>query len=81
MSFEVVWSLEAQRTYWHVLVDLSEKWADREVNAFIQRTEEVQSYLRKYPRMYAFSESQKAYRAVLHANVSLLYRIDDAKKE
>lgn len=79
MTFEVVWSMEAQRTYREVLVDLASKWTYKEVEAFIDRTELVQSYLGKFPRMYAYSASQRAYRALIHPTVSLFYTVDDQK--
>lgn len=76
MRYTVKWSPEAERTYKIVLEYLLEKWTDRELHNFINRTDEVIKYIIQNPRQYIYSKKRQAYRAVLTKHVSLYYRLD-----
>lgn len=77
MSFQVIWSPQAEYSYVRILEYLFEKWTEKEVEKFAERVGEVTSYLRQNPKMYIYSKSKKSYRAVLTQQTTLVYRIKE----
>ena len=75
MSFSIKWLPEAEITFALVLEYLEQKWTSKEVEIFIDRTDEVINYLSENPRQYIHSKKKDAYRAVITRQVSLYYRI------
>ncbi len=41
MSYQIIWSPQANQTYLLILEYLQRNWTEREINDFIERTEEV----------------------------------------
>jgi plasmid stabilization system protein ParE len=76
MRYEIKWSPEAERTYKIVLEYLLEKWTERELVNFINRTDEVIHYIAQNPRQYIYSKKKQVYRAVLTKHMSLYYRLE-----
>jgi plasmid stabilization system protein ParE len=75
MSYPVVWSPRARMTYYKILDYLDQEWTFREIENFIDRTEEALSHISRNPLLYQYSEGNNAYRCVLVKQVSLFYRI------
>lgn len=76
MSFySVTWSPTALHTYYQTLEYLNEKWTDRELNAFINRTERVISYITDNPLLYPYSKDSGTHKCVIVKQVSLFYRV------
>lgn len=75
MSNRIIWSPEAQKSYSEILDYLNEQWGQTAVSRFIDRTESIIGFIRKYPKQYIFSETKNAYRAVVVKQVSLFYRV------
>ncbi|MDB4904016.1 MAG: plasmid stabilization protein [Mucilaginibacter sp.] len=74
-EYSVIWSPTSRLTYYHILEYLIENWTFRELEAFIDRTEEVINHICNNPMLYPYSNESDSYRCVLVKQVSLFYRI------
>lgn len=75
MDYSVTWSPTARVSYNYILEYLDEKWTVKEIEAFINRTEEVINYICDNPLLYPYSKESDTHRCVLVRQVSLLYRV------
>ena len=62
MAYSVKWSPESEITYAHILNYLTENWSQKEVESFMDRTEEVISFIIRNPKQYVYSKTKNAYR-------------------
>lgn len=76
MRYAVKWSPEAERTYKIILEYLLERWTERELDNFIDRTDTVINFIIQNPKQYIYSKKMRVYRAVLTKQVSLYYRLE-----
>jgi hypothetical protein len=72
---------EAEITYAMVIEYLEENWTIKEINNFIDRTDEVVSFIAQNPKQYLYSKKKKVYRAVVTKQISLYYRVNLNKIE
>ncbi len=79
MALPVEWSREAEITYINVIASIGEKWTEREVEQFINRTERVLGYISERPAMYPFSKKGLLHRAVISKHTSLYYESTNQK--
>ena len=56
-SYTVIWSPTARLTYYQILEYLVEKWTFKELEAFIDRTEEVINHICSNPLLYPYSRN------------------------
>ena len=75
MAAKVIWSPRAENSFNNILEYLERHWTQKEINAFIARTEEVISYIQENPQYYPYSQESDTYRCVMREQVSLYYRI------
>ena len=75
MIYNIIWSPKAKDTYYQILEYLESNWLDREVSDFINRTEEVLSFITANPSQYIKSIKADIHKCVLVKQVSLFYRI------
>lgn len=75
MTVNIEWSQEAIRTFNHALTQISEKWTEKEVENFIERTQQVVNFISQNPVMYPYSEKGLVHRAVITKQTSLYYHI------
>jgi plasmid stabilization system protein ParE len=74
-SYTVTWSPAARLTYYQILEYLLEKWTYKELEAFIDRTEEVINHICLNPLLYPYSRESDTHKCVLVKQVSLFYRV------
>ena len=74
MTYSVTWSPTAQLSYYRVLEYLDDRWTRREIESFVNRTEEVISHICKNPLLYPYSKESEIHKCVLIKQVSLFYR-------
>ena len=79
--YSVIWSPIAKLTYYKILEYLSDEWTKKELNAFIQRTEEVINLVGKSPLIYPYSKDSQTHKCVVVKQISLFYRINADKIE
>lgn len=76
MNYSILWSTRARRTYESILVYLEKEWTQKEVLSFVNRTEEIVSYLESDPHIYEASKKKlSVHRCVVVKQVSLYYKI------
>jgi plasmid stabilization system protein ParE len=73
--YSIIWSLTAKFTYNQILEYLFENWTVKELEAFIDRTEEVINHIIGNPLLYPFSLQGNTHKCVVVKQVSLFYRI------
>ncbi|WP_428329901.1 type II toxin-antitoxin system RelE/ParE family toxin [Mucilaginibacter sp.] len=75
VSNTVIWSPKARLTYYEILEYLAEKWSIKEIETFIDRTEEVINHICTNPLLYPYSEKSDIHKCVLVKQISLFYRV------
>jgi hypothetical protein len=65
----------AKITYTKTLEYLYEEWTEKELKAFIHRTEQVLKYIGANPLLYPFSKKNSSHKCVVVKQVSLFYRV------
>jgi plasmid stabilization system protein ParE len=81
VSYTVKWLPEAELTYALVLEYLDENWTTKEIEKFIDRTDEVINFISQNPEQYFYSKKKNSYRAVVTKHVSLYYKIQSTEIE
>jgi hypothetical protein len=76
MSYSIIWSPRALNTFVQVTEYLGKKWTGKEVEKFIERTDEVLAHIKNNPLQYIYSKELNAHRSVITKQVSLLYQIE-----
>lgn len=74
-SYLIIWSPTAKFTYYEILEYLDENWTIKEVEAFIERTEEVLSHICDNPLLYPYSTENDTHKCVMVKQISLFYRV------
>ena len=81
MSYSIKWLPEAEVTFALMIEYLEENWTVKEINSFVDRTEEVIGFIGQRPNQYHYSKRKEVYRAVVTRQVSLYYRINRGEIE
>jgi plasmid stabilization system protein ParE len=81
MSYSILWSPQANHTYQQILEYLQERWTEREIKNFIDRTETVLSFISQNPYLYRYSKQNDSYKCVVTEQTSLIYQINQDKIE
>jgi plasmid stabilization system protein ParE len=72
----VQWSDEAMERVDEIKVFLRQQWTDKEVNAFLDLLHGFEELVKRFPNGYERSRKYPGCRrAVIHANVSVVYRV------
>ena len=58
MNYTVKWLPEAELTYALVLEYLEENWTSKEIEKFIDRTDEVINFISQNPEQYLYSRKK-----------------------
>jgi plasmid stabilization system protein ParE len=75
MGYNIIWSPKAKDTYYQILEYLELNWSGKEVDDFINRTEEVLAFIAANPSQYTQSVKADIHKSVLVKQVSLFYRV------
>jgi len=73
--YSVTWSPTARITYYQILEYLLENWTFKELETFIDRTEEVITHICNNPLLYPYSDESNTHKCVVVKQVSLFYRV------
>ena len=76
-TYTVIWSPTARLSYYKVIEYLIEKWTFNELEAFIDRTEEVITHICNNPLLYPYSVKGNAHKCVVVKQISLFYIVRD----
>ncbi|MES2807756.1 MAG: type II toxin-antitoxin system RelE/ParE family toxin [Bacteroidota bacterium] len=75
-SFEVSWSPKAKATYFNIINYINSEWTYKEVEAFINRTDEAIAHIKQNPLLFPYSIKSNTRRCVVVPQVSLYYEVD-----
>jgi plasmid stabilization system protein ParE len=81
MPYSIIWSPVARITYYQILDYLDEEWTLREIENFIDRTEQALTHISQNPLLYNYSKTSDTYKCVLVKQVSLFYRLKAERVE
>ena len=81
MLYTIIWSPLARTTYYQILDYLNEEWTFREIENFIDRTEEALTHISQNPLLYMYSKENDTYKCVLVKQVNLFYRLKSERVE
>jgi len=81
MSYQIIWSPQANYSYQQILKYLQNRWTEREINNFIERTEEGLSFISQNTLLYRYSKQNDSYKSVVTEQTSLIYQINQDKVE
>lgn len=73
--YSILWSPTSRFTYLQILEYLDEKWTLKELQKFINRTEEVITHICANPLLYPYSKESDTHKCVVVKQVSLFYRV------
>ncbi|WP_419801342.1 type II toxin-antitoxin system RelE/ParE family toxin [Mucilaginibacter sp.] len=72
---QILWSPLSKSSYYNILVYLEENWTIKELEKFVNRTEEVLNQIHVNPLLYPFSNEGNIHKCVITKQTSLYYRI------
>jgi plasmid stabilization system protein ParE len=79
---EILWADSAKLSFNKIVEYLKENWTEREIEKFINRTNEVLSTLKRYPEMCRPSLKRKNVRiALLNKHTQMIYHYKPGKKQ
>ncbi|MBS1600897.1 MAG: type II toxin-antitoxin system RelE/ParE family toxin [Bacteroidetes bacterium] len=82
MAIEVNWSDEAKETFEKNINYLQNEWSEKDVIKFIQQTEIIVEWLKKFPLSFPPGLKNKKYRrARLNKYIALFYRFYKTKDQ
>jgi len=79
--YPIIWSPTARLSYYQILEYLHDYWTIKELEIFIDRTEEVMNHVSINPLLYPYSKESDTHKCVLVKQVSLIYRIKSNQVE
>jgi plasmid stabilization system protein ParE len=74
-KYSVIWSPRSRITYYKILEYLLENWTFKEIETFIDRTEEVINHICENSALYPYSTESNTHKCVIVKQVSLFYRV------
>ncbi|MEI6594399.1 MAG: hypothetical protein WCO28_02480 [Bacteroidota bacterium] len=75
MVKEIIWSPESERTFFKVIEYLRLKWTEREVENFIEATENIIKYISVNPIMFRKTNKKNIHEALITPHNLLIYKI------
>jgi plasmid stabilization system protein ParE len=76
MALKVVWTPEAAKSLDQIIRYLEQNWSEKEVVAFIQKTEHVIELVSNQPYLFPLSKKRTIRKALITKHNSLFYKID-----
>jgi len=79
MALNVNWTEEAKTTYEDILNYLQEEWSAREIETFIERTDNLLSIISQQPYLFKASAYKEIRKAVMGKHNSLFYFVKNGE--
>ncbi len=79
---KIIWTPKALQSYFKIFNFLNEKWTKKEVEKFVNQTENIIEQIAENPKMFVVTGKRKNVRKGFVNNlVSLFYKVYPLKKE
>jgi plasmid stabilization system protein ParE len=75
--YSIIWSPTAKLSYYNILEYLEDKWTQKEILAFVKRTEQVINHIYNNPSLYPYSVESDTHKSVVVTQITLFYRVKD----
>jgi plasmid stabilization system protein ParE len=79
MAFEIRWTPEATETFGAIIFWLEQHWTEREIAAFIRKTEHTIKHISDYPEMYKASSKRAIRVANITSQINLFYKTNKTR--
>jgi len=80
MSFELIFTPEAEETFDAVITQLQQRWGEKFVDKFEKRVSDCLDTIANTPFIYPVTEENQGIRkCILHKTCSMLYKVDEHK--
>jgi len=79
---KVLWTPEAEETFEQIIDNLILYWTQKELNSFLEQTENVLSFIEQNPCLYKSTQKNKQVRkGFINKLVTVFYRVDSENKQ
>lgn len=79
---KIIWTESAKFTFEEILEFLKFKWGQKQIDDFYFLTEKTINRIQENPFQFPiYTDSNTIYRALIHPNVSLFFRVDQLNEE
>ena len=78
---EVVWTSEAKRTFILISDYIEQKWSNKEVREFVEKTEFTLSLIQKTPKMFKKSKVKNIFVGYITSQTSIFYKVKRSRIE
>ncbi len=75
MAKEIIWSPRSEATFYNVIEYLQAKWTDKEIDNFLNATENVINYISEFPLMFRKTNKKNIHEALITPHNLLIYKI------
>lgn len=79
MDLEELWTREAQITFAENVDFLQRRWTHKEIEAFVDKTEQLLKLLKKNPELGQFDEKWQVHKFLVVPQIYLFYIVHDKK--
>ena len=80
MAYKVRWTKEANETFDKIIEYLENRWTDREIVNFVNKTNQVLKQISEQPEMFKPSFKMKIRMGIITKQTSIFYQIDNQNK-
>lgn len=77
MALNVRWTPESEETFSAIINYLEQKWTEKEIRKFAQKTQKIILQISRNPKLFKASGKEEIRRAVITKQTSLFYHIDE----
>jgi plasmid stabilization system protein ParE len=79
---KVLWTPEAEETFEQIIDNLILYWTQKELNSFLEQTENVLSFIEQNSCLYKLTQKNKQVRkGFINKLVTVFYRVDSENKQ
>jgi plasmid stabilization system protein ParE len=79
-GYEIKWTPEAEKSFDAIISYLEEKWTEKEVKKFVQKTFKILSHIKINPEQFQSSKVNNVRKALITKHNSLFYYINEESK-
>jgi plasmid stabilization system protein ParE len=80
MAYKIRWTKEANETFDKIIKYLENRWTDREIVNFVNKTNQILTQISKHPEMFKSSSKMKIRMGIITRQTSFFYQIDNQDK-
>jgi len=80
MAYKIRWTKEANETFDKIIEYLENRWTDREIVNFVNKTNQILKQISERPEMFKSSFKMKIRMGIITKQTSIFYQIDIQNK-